>query len=391
MTESGSSATTDPAAALVDAELTPGQTKMLEKLATTFLVGWPDGSESRVAVVPSGHWMAHDLLEAGVDVEAEVARMPSVQTRYGSYGLMQPTPDDAFLGGGPNPWRLTLAGCLRLDSTRHIAVAAQHFVQAIAATPWRAVSPWSEEPFTAGEDEILRRLGIAHHHVLPYLREPMSTLPPLSNIIRQGNENDAAWTIPSGVYKFRGCKTPRDMVNKLLELNQPLPSPTPPPAPLTATAVADALDHLDATWHRRFAKGLFQQGGLDLVTALTTGMPVNTAAELDTALIALGSVISRWQRTDGRSAKAEDGAALIADSVVRDFEDVDREALLAELRRLEAVIHLRNGTAHPGSRSSILRGNEALGVPDVATPTKYWDHVRRAVIAAATNIRTLIR
>jgi hypothetical protein len=39
----------------------------------------------------------------------------------------------------------------------------------------------------------------------------------------------------------------------------------------------------------------------------------------------------------------------------------------------------------------VLKGNQTLGVPEAASPAQYWDHVRRAVIAASAALRALIR
>ena len=86
------------------------------------------------------------------------------------------------------------------------------------------------------------------------------------------------------------------------------------------------------------------------MTAVTTALPVATAAELEKALIDLGAVINRWQPPKENPApKGPVTPVRIADSVAEHFPSIERDAVLALLLRVvEAVIQLRNGTAHSG-------------------------------------------
>lgn len=388
----------DLAAALLDVELTPGQQKMLRTLADLFMTGWTEGDQ-RVAVgIPRSRWMLQTLRMVGVDIEEEYATLPWVPTRHGPYGLLQPTPENGNLLDPSLKWRLTLAGCLKLSDggVTQVVSAARRLVVAAAQTYAMPKSPADTEPCTAAHTAIMRNCpqSFEIEHLLSHAEIVLSTFPPLSGIRlnpeRSDNQVEATWNIPDAVYLFGGCTTDRDLLNRLLSLNQPLPQTGR--APLNPTALADELDHLDAAWFRRFGKGFFTSGGLDLVTAVTTSLPVATPAELGKALIDLDAIIGRWQPPKEQTApKGRVTPTRIADSIRQHFPEIDHEALAAPLGVFEAVIHMRNGTAHSRSRSKVLKGADTLGIPETATPAERWDQIRREVIAASAAIRALIR
>ena len=84
------------------------------------------------------------------------------------------------------------------------------------------------------------------------------------------------------------------------------------------------------------------------------------------------------------------GAVDIAASVAARHPHIDQSALLAALMTLEGPVLLRNGTAHTNSQGRVLDAHEVLDVDPHAAPAAQWERIRRAVLGAASEVRSLI-
>ena len=378
----------DLAAALLDADLSPGQQRLLDVLNGVFRVPQHQGGEERVAIRPVGRYVRYRMRCDGVDFEAEYATLPWVPTAHGLYGLVSPAPDQSARVDPAARWGLTLAGAAR--TSEDLARAGVDFVRvATQLVDWR-IQPWDVDPVRVPEGDILTETRFDTERWLGHLEVLFGTQPPLSGFLRHAPaDGPAVWIVPDAAHEFVECSTPRDMVSRVLELNSAA-AEVPAVAPLSPMAVVDALDHLDAAWYRAFGEGLLKEMG-DMSIGARICQPVRTGAELEMAQIALGNAVNRWRPLKGTTrGKGEPMPDCVTRSVAAKGLDVDVEALRQAMRALGAVVELRNGTAHQGALGRSQEAYAALGVPSTGALAERWARICASVVTSAATVRTVI-
>lgn len=229
----------------------------------------------------------------------------------------------------------------------------------------------------------------AQERLLGQLRLLLDQEPLLQSRVEHPHPLDGPWTIkvPPEILRYEGLETVDQYVDRLTDILTP---DVPPYVGSAASGLSlpQAISFLDAVWHARVGRRLF--ANLDAGSIEKLGLPVTSAAELDSWTSALSDVLShiRVPPDDSIQRKGRRQSTVLGDWLARQVPDAEAERVNYEIDVLIQTGNIRVGAQHSASSHKAVKAFEALGLP--FPPTDWhgtWSVLHQRVVGALDAIR----
>lgn len=229
----------------------------------------------------------------------------------------------------------------------------------------------------------------AQAKLLSQLRLLLDQEPVLQSRVDQPHPPDGPWTIkvPPDILRYEGLETVDQYIGRLTDILTPDVPPYAGSA-VSGLSLPQAISFLDAVWHARVGQPLF--ANLDAASIEKLGLPVTSAAELDSWTSALADALShiRVPPDDSIQRKGRRPITVLGEWLARQLSDAEAERVNYEIDVLIQTGNIRVGAQHSASSHKAVTAFEALGLP--FPPTDWhgtWTALHQRVVGALDAIR----